>query len=146
MKKNYKNLNFETENYINWLFLIFGGLFAPWILLPLVNFFGISEIWEEIIKVIFIIFVIWKFKKIKTQILAGLILGATFGLSESILYLNNFWQLGDLSLFLKRLIYTCPLHVLTVMIMTVISYKKRWLIILGFILAVLTHYIFNFLI
>lgn len=143
MKKNSEVLNLKTENYINWLILIFGGLIAPWFLLPIVKFFGISEILEEAVKVLFIVLIIWKFKKIKSQIVAGLILGVAFSLSESILYLNNFWQLGDLSLFLKRLIYTCPLHVLTILIMVIISYKKHWLLVFGFILAVLAHYIFN---
>ena len=125
------------------IFAIIAGFLLPLILIPVVKFTGYSEVIEEIAKALIILLLILKIPSHKKQILVGILFGLFFGISENFLYLNQIFQLGDLSVFWQRFIYTVPMHIITVLIMLFTGISKKWLLIFGLICAIILHIIFN---
>lgn len=125
------------------VFLIMAGLVLPVVLIPLVKFTGYSEIVEEIAKALVVLFLILNFSTLKQKILAGVLFGFLFGLSENIFYLNNIFQLGDFSIFWQRFLWTVPMHIITVLVILFAGLAgKKW-IILGLAGAIVLHILFN---
>jgi hypothetical protein len=125
---------------------IVAGLVLPLLLIPLVKFTGYSEIVEEIAKAVVILFVILKLPSNKARIFAGIGFGLLFGLSESMFYLNNIFQLGDFSIFWQRLLWTVPMHIITVLVMVFAGLAGKKFLIFGLIGAVILHALFNSLV
>ncbi len=128
------------------IFAIIAGLALPLFLIPIVKFTGHSEIIEEIAKAIVVLFLILKLPSWKSQILGVVVFGFLFGLSESIFYLNNIFQLGDFSIFCQRILWTVPMHIITVLIIFLPTLKNNKLIVLGLAGAIIFHLFFNNLI
>jgi len=134
----------EPPLYITyWIFIVIAGLILPIVLIPLIKFTGYSEIIEETGKLLVILFLIFKLPNYKMQILAGMIFGLLFGLSENFLYLNQIFQTGDFAVFWQRFLWTVPMHIITVLMMVLLGMKKKWLIVFGLIGAVFLHILFN---
>ena len=111
------------------------SLVGPFLLWPLEYFLPYPYIIEELFKV----FVVKLVKgNVKTFLLAGVI----FALTETILYSININLLGRPTLFLARLISTSLLHSITFLIIFKFSEKKN-AIFIGFLVAVLIHYLYN---
>ncbi len=125
------------------VFLILAGLVLPLLLIPLIKFTGYSEIVEEIAKAGVVLFLILKLPSHKTRILAGIAFGFLFGLSESIFYLNNIFQIGDFSIFWQRFLWTVPMHIITVLVILFSGLVSRKWIILGLGGAIILHILFN---
>jgi hypothetical protein len=70
------------------------------------------------------------------------ILGLIFALSESVLYLINFFQLGNFSLFFPRLLFTTTLHITTFSLLYH-SRHQRLLSHLSLFLAFFLHFLYN---
>lgn len=134
----------EPPLYITyWIFIVIAGLILPIVLIPLIKFTGYSEIIEETGKLLVILFLIFKLPNYKMQILAGMIFGLLFGLSENFLYFNQIFQTGDFAVFWQRFLWTVPMHIITVLMMVLLGMKKKWLIVFGLIGAVFLHILFN---
>jgi len=115
----------------------------PVLLILIIAISGYTEIVEEIAKVLVILYLILRLPSIGSRVIAGVIFGLLFGVSENMFYLNNFFQLGDFSMFWQRFILTVPMHIVTVSIMIFASATKKRFLILGFASAVATHRLFN---
>ena len=122
------------------------GLILPFILLPIIKVTGYSEIIEELAKMLIVLLLVLRIPNNRYRIIVSIIFGLLFGLSESILYLNNIFHVGDMAVFWNRLLLTVPLHIVTVLVILLPALKNKKLIILGYILALIIHYLFNYLI
>ena len=143
-------LQFKNQNYFNniviLIFIIISGLALPLFLIPLIKFIGYSEIVEEIAKALVVLFLILNFSTLKQKVLAGILFGFLFGLSENMFYLNQIFQLGDFGVFWQRFLWTVPMHIITVLVMVFAGLVKKWFLIFGFIGAVILHALFNSLV
>lgn len=147
MKNMFKQLKIEDESFFNTavygIFLFITGLVLPAILIFIVKFIGYSEIVEEIAKALVVLFLILKLPNFKTQILAGIIFGFLFGVSENFLYLNQIFQFGDFSIFWQRFLWTMPMHIITVLVMVFASLARKPFLIFGLVGAIILHALFN---
>lgn len=142
----YFKIQSSLNDIISLIFVIIAGLVLPAVLIPTVKFFGHTEIIEEVAKALIVLFLILKLPTNKTKIIYGLFFGLLFGLSESIFYLNNIFQFGDFSVFLQRILWTVPMHIITVLVMVFSGLTAKRFLIFGFIGAVILHMLFNSLI
>lgn len=101
---------------------------------------------EEIAKAFVIFFLILNLPRLKHKILAGLLFGSLFGLSENIFYLTNIIESGNISIFWQRTFSTIPMHIITVLIILLPALKNKKLIIFGLVGAIIIHLVFNNLI
>lgn len=67
---------------------------------------------------------------------------AFFTLSESILYLNNLFLVGQLDLFLTRIVFTGLLHLITMYVMYA-GFKIRYAVLPALFFAIALHYLYN---
>jgi len=119
------------------------ALFAPILVWPVELLFPYPFVVEELIKAVIVFFserdsTASTASKIKLYVLAGVF----FALSETVLYILNFNAIGRIDYLLVRFVLTSVLHTTTFLVMYAASKSLKGLP-LGFILAVLIHYIFN---
>jgi hypothetical protein len=142
-----QNANIKTETpplaMVYAIFAIVAGLVLPFLLIPLVKFTGYSEIVEETAKALVALFLILKLPSHKMRIFVGIGFGFLFGVSESIFYLNNIFQLGDFSVFWQRFLWTVPMHIATVLMIVFSGIARRRFVILGLLGAMVLHLLFN---
>ena len=120
------------------------AVIAPFLIWPIELVFPYPYIVEEIVKLAIIYFVVKDNNLSKTNKLQLTILnGILFAFSEDVLYLFNIALVGSLGTFFTRILLTIPLHVLTSVLILSPALKNRKLIFLGFIPAVILHYLFN---
>jgi len=125
------------------ILIIVAGFVLPLVLIFIAHYTGFSEIFEEIAKALVILFLILKLPKLKWQIFATIIFGFLFGLSESIFYLNNIFQIGDFSIFWWRFLTAVPMHIVTSLIILFFAQKNKKFIIVGTIIVIVLHLLFN---
>ncbi len=147
MLKKLNNFNTDKldrfDTIISTFLLIIISLILPILLIVIVKFTGYSEIVEEIAKAFVVLFLILKLRNNKTKILEAILFGFLFGLSENFFYLNQIIQLGDMNVFLQRFIWTIPMHIITILIITLSGMTKKWFIIFGLLFAIIIHILFN---
>jgi len=145
------NVNQQLSDTVKIIFIIIAGLVLPVILIPLVKFTNYSEVIEEISKALVVLFLILKISPqniegtmdYKLQIFAGISFGFLFGLSESILYFNNIFQLGVFNIFIQRAVGAIPMHIITALIILLFTLKNKKLIIAGLVITIIIHIFFN---
>jgi len=125
------------------IFVVLAGFLLPVFLIPLIKLVGYSEIFEEIAKALVVLFLILKIPDYKMKIFAGIAFGFLFGVSENFLYLNQIFQLGDLSIFWQRFLWTVPMHMITALVLVVSGLTKKHFLILGLVGAIILHVLFN---
>ena len=125
------------------IFIVLAGLILPVLLIFIIKFTDYSEIVEETVKALVVLFLILKLPNHKMQILFSVIFGFLFGLSENFLYLNQIFQFGDFSIFWQRFLWTVPMHIITVLIMVFAGLSKKWILIFGLAGAIILHALFN---
>jgi len=125
------------------IFTVMAGLLLPVLLIPVVKFTGYSEIVEEIVKGLVVLFLILNLSTHKLQILGGIAFGFLFGVSENFFYLNQIFQLGDFSVFAQRFVWTVPMHIITVLVILFSGLAGKKFIILGLAGAIILHALFN---
>ena len=138
-RKNNQPLDF----FLGMVVLIIVGLVSPFILILIVKFTGFSEIVEEIFKALIVYFLILRLYSFRQKIGAGFIFGLLFALSESFLYLNNIFQIGEFAIFWQRLFLTTLMHILTVLVVLFSGLKSKKYIIFGIVCAIIIHLFFN---
>lgn len=126
--------------------IIVAGFVSPLILIPATHFTGYSEVLEELCKVLVILFLILKLPNFKWQIFGTIIFGFLFGLSESVFYLNNIFQIGNFDIFWWRFLTAVPMHIVTSLVILFSARFSKKFIIVGFVVAVILHILFNTLI
>lgn len=116
------------------------SLFAPFPLLVIEKFLPYPFLIEELFK-----FFAIKNLPNKNNYYYPLILGIIFSLSESVLYLVNFFTLGNFSNIFIRLILTTLLHTFTFLLLYTFRHKKLSSII-SLLFSIIIHFCFNYII
>jgi RsiW-degrading membrane proteinase PrsW (M82 family) len=124
---------------------------APFLLWPAEILLPYPHFLEEILKLVLVLLILERPGPFLRKVVLCLASGALFTLSESILYFLGIFQIGQPALFFQRLALTIPLHVGTMMLMLLPAslsqggsgLKKKELVIIGFLLAILLHYLYN---
>lgn len=140
---NLDKINMQVEIVRKIILIGVISLVLPVILIPIIKLAGYSEIIEEIIKTLVVLFLILKLPNTKLEITGAILFGFLFGLSENILYLTNIFQGGDFSTFWQRFLWTVPMHIITILIILFSGIAGKKLIIFGLIAAIITHLLFN---
>ena len=122
------------------------ALILPILLIFTINFTGYSVLYEELCKTIVIFYLILRFNETNVQYINTFIFGLLFGLSESFLYLINILQIGNYDFFLTRLYITIPMHIITSLVVLYFARLSKKMIIVGFLLSLILHYTFNYLV
>lgn len=116
---------------------------APFLLWPVEMLAPYPHIFEEVFKLALVLIILNRRGPAFRKITLGVASGVLFALSESFLYFLNIFQAGQPSLFVQRLTLTIPLHGATIMLMILPALKKREFVLVGFLLAVALHYVYN---
>jgi hypothetical protein len=111
------------------------ALFAPLLLWPVEYFLPFPAIIEELVKATLVYFT----KSVSKSLLVGL----SFSLSETILYLPNLISQADVSLLVARLLITTTLHTSTCLIMAYTAFKLKKSLFLGLLISIILHQIYN---
>lgn len=119
------------------------ALIAPIMLIPVEHFLPYPHVVEELVKLLLVLIYVRGVTKGQTSSIVVILLGCLFALSENVLYLLNFLQTGSLNVFLVRIGVTTVLHVFTIICMYVSGKKWMYGYIGGFVVAVMTHYLYN---
>jgi hypothetical protein len=120
------------------------GVILPVVLIPIVQLLGFSEVAEELAKALVVGAVILGAPTFSSKLGLGVLFGLLFGVSESMFYANQLFQLGDPAVFYERLLFTVPMHVISVLIMVLGAHLgKKWGLLLGLIIALCFHLAFN---
>lgn len=131
------------------------ALASPLLLLPIEQFLPHPHIIEEAVKLAIVVMIIksepppgWHAVTPRTVVSGNkwpyiFLAGFLFAVSESILYLTNIFSIGNLMLFPKRLLLTGILHTSTVVLMYFSGRKSYLGLVVGFVGAILVHYLFN---
>ena len=115
---------------------------APFILWPIEIFFPYPHIVEEITKSM-LLFPILGYNNQVMKVKYAVLIGIIFAFSETVLYIFNIANSGNLTILFTRLIITTLLHTLTTLTIIIPAMKDRRLIILGLFMAILIHYSYN---
>jgi hypothetical protein len=119
------------------------ALVSPLFLWPIELYLPYPYLLEEIVKAGLLYPLITSGVKFSDKIKLAIIVGVLFSITESVLYLFNIYQIGTLSTFINRLLVTSTLHVVTVLIITLPTKGSKYWIILGLLMAIGVHYLFN---
>ncbi len=123
---------------------VVAGLILPVLLIPVVRIFGFSEVFEEVAKVLVILFAILPIPGLRQKIVWTCVFALSFGVSESIFYLSEIIQSGDLGIFVLRLFTTMPMHIVTALIIFLFAQRGRKCLIIGVLIAIAIHLFYNF--
>lgn len=125
----------------NFLFIII-GLALPILLLPIEYFLPFPHFVEEIAKLTVLLLLGIQLKN-KVTFINALLFAIAFTVSESMLYMMNFFILGQLYLLPKRLFVTGLLHIGTVLLLFTSLHKNLAWKIFVLIIAICIHYVYN---
>ncbi|QQG41630.1 MAG: PrsW family intramembrane metalloprotease [Candidatus Woesebacteria bacterium] len=119
------------------LTIVLFALIGPFLVWPVEYFLPYPSFVEELFKAILIYFL--PQKNYKTVVISGV----AFALTETVLYAFNIFNFGGLELMLTRLLSTSILHSATFLTIYIFGKNGGWRLIIGLIIAVLIHYIYN---
>ena len=137
------NQQFKKSGLLKSVILMLASITVPFFLIPIVRVVGYSEIIEELLKALVVVFVLNNFKSSTKRIKNVTLFALFFGLSESLLYLNYACQLDDINIFWQRIVLTIPMHIITALIILFSALKNKNTIILGIIVSLVIHLSFN---
>lgn len=120
------------------------ALILPLILIPIEKILPYPHIVEEIAKLLLVLMIYQKERQLNKKLFAFVLLsGLLFTLSESIFYLINIFELGDLTMIPKRLFFTGLLHVGTLLIIYVLGRKNNISLSISLLISITIHYFYN---
>ncbi|MDD5416201.1 MAG: PrsW family glutamic-type intramembrane protease [Candidatus Daviesbacteria bacterium] len=115
---------------------------TPFIIWPIELLLPYPYIIEEIVKGFLVFFAIDCARR-NIQVKVVLAAALLFTFSETVLYTLNIALVGDLSTLLTRFILTSILHSLTMFIMLISTFKHKWFLLIGVVVAMSIHYFYN---
>jgi RsiW-degrading membrane proteinase PrsW (M82 family) len=135
----------------NTLVLLFFGLFLPFLLWPIEYLLPFPYVIEELAKYFSLL---WlkntQFKKrsivSKSGVITAILFALFFSLTESIMYLLNYFVLGNFETLPTRLVFTTLMHIVTTLIIFFSLDKNKFYQFLAVIAAMIIHFGFNSLI
>ena len=120
------------------------ALILPLILIPIEKILPYPHIIEELAKLVLVLMIYQKEKQLNKLLSFFVILsGILFTLSESIFYLINIFNLGNLTIFPTRLLLTGTMHVSTLMIIYLIGRKNNVSLLMSLFFSIIIHYQYN---
>lgn len=122
----------------------FMALIAPFLVWPIEQMIPVPYLVEELVKAV-LIFTILDLPEKAKQIQLALLFGLLFSFSEAVLYSFNFYLLS-FNFIVVRLLFTTALHVTTMVVMMSLSIINKKLLVVGIMLAVFIHYLYNLLV
>jgi hypothetical protein len=137
------NGQWRTDVYVSAALVCVSGCMLPIVLMPIVWGIGHSVFVEELAKAMIIVAWIAPLTRRLHMVALGMMLGALFGVSESVFYLPQLLQHGEAAHFFYRTLRTVPMHVITTLIMVMFCWTGRYWFFLGLPCAILLHSIFN---
>jgi len=120
--------------------LLLFSLVGPFLVWPIEYYLPYSFIVEELFKLLLVYF--FAKKTAKPFVMSGIV----FALTETVFYTFNVNAFGSLSIMPVRFISTSILHSTTFAIIYYANKIDRKLIVIGFFIAVLIHFLYNRLI
>ncbi len=119
------------------------ALILPLILIPIEKILPYPHIIEELAKLMLVLMIYQKEKQLNKLLSFFVILsGVLFTLSESIFYLINIFNLGNLTIFPTRLLLTGILHMSTLMTMY-LGRKNNVSLLIALFFSIIIHYLYN---
>ena len=137
------NPQYKKNDLLKSASLVLAGIVAPLFIVLIVKVVGYSEVIEEILKALVVIFVLNNFSSLIKRVKNTVLFALSFGLSESLFYLNYACQLNSIDIFWQRIILTIPMHIITALVILFSSLKNKKTIILGIIVSLIIHLAFN---
>lgn len=137
--------NQEDYSYLRLVWIIFTALSAPFLLLPVEIVFPYPHIVEELFKLMIVVWLLKLDDESERGVnwLWSVVVGLLFGVSETMFFVFDAFAAGSFSSLVGRLMFTVPMHALTTTIMYIIGRRSKGLIVLGLIIGVVVHYVFN---
>lgn len=121
------------------------ALIAPFLIWPIEILLPYPYIIEELMKAVFVFFIL-KIPNNTSRIKMAIAIAILFSFSEDIFYFANMFMMGGINVLFGRLLFTLPMHILTILVILISALKDKRFIILGIVLAGLIHFFFNQLI
>ena len=126
------------------LHILLLALFLPLGLIPIEKMFPYPHVIEELAKALLVLAIYQKEKQLDKKLFNLVLLsGLLFTISESIFYLINILNLGDLSMIPKRLLFTGILHCGTIVTMYLLGRKNNINFAVAVFLSIIAHYLYN---
>jgi RsiW-degrading membrane proteinase PrsW (M82 family) len=119
------------------------SLILPFILWPIEYIFPYPFLIEEVAKYLVVLYILQIVKDDRLKVKVAIASGVFFALSETVIYIFNIQLVGSVETIILRLVLTIPLHVLTYLLILIPGMKDSRLAILGVIVAIILHYLFN---
>lgn len=124
--------------------LLFISFISPLPLLTIEKILPFPSIIEELFGLIIVLLFLKYEKKLKKNLFWFVLLaGLLFSLSESIIYLNNIFQIGNNNLFVIRLAFTALIHTANLLFIYLLGKKGVYWLIIALIIAIAIHFIYN---
>ncbi len=101
---------------------------------------------EEMVMAILILFIVRSSIEERWKLPAVVLAGFLFSISETMFYLINYLSIGQSYLVFIRFLFTGSMHVLTTIVIYLFARKRGYSVLIGLILAILIHFVFNTLI
>jgi hypothetical protein len=117
------------------------ALFLPFILWPIEWYLPYPAIIEEVAKLMIVVMIV-RFGSKQLQVPLVLGAGILFAASETLLYVINAAQYGNLTVLGWRLVLTVPMHLISFFILLWAVREKIWWA--GLAIVTLIHWGFNF--
>ena len=118
--------------------------FAPFVAWMIEQVIPLPFVVEEVIKMFLVLLYRGNDEGWRYRMRLGMMIGIIFALSESIFYLSMILSSGSFWVYLTRLAYTIPMHVVTSLFI-VFSFrnKRKWSILIGLFAACVLHWLYN---
>lgn len=129
------------------VFALILAVVIPLILVPVEQVFNYPYIIEELVKAFAVLLIILHSKGVKEDYwFAAFSVGLLFAISESVLYLGNFFLYGNLERLPERLLITSVLHTSTTLLMYNFGRKKWVFFLCSIVLSMGIHFLFNYVV
>ena len=137
------NQEYKKNDSLKSASLVLAGIIAPLFIVLIVKIIGYSEVIEEILKALVVLFLFNNFSSLVKRVKNVALFALFFGLSESLFYLNYACQINNIDIFWQRIILTMPMHIVTALVILFSALKNKKAIILGIIASLVIHLAFN---
>jgi RsiW-degrading membrane proteinase PrsW (M82 family) len=129
------------------VFALISAVVFPLILVPIEHLLNYPYIIEELVKAFAVLLIILHSKGVRENYwFAAFFVGVLFAVSESVLYLANFFLFGNLEQLPERLLITGLLHSCTTLLMYYFG-RKNWIFFLcSIVLSMGIHFLFNYVV
>ena len=120
------------------------GILLPLVLIPIVAVTGSSEVIEELAKLAVIYLIIFRLPATESKIFGSILFAVAYGISETFFIASSMSSEAIPLVLSARFVFTIPMHIVTVLVVSTFGAWRRYLLPLGFLIAVIIHTAFNY--